>query len=40
MKTRVTLILAALLLAIATTVHAATPHAAEGCFLCSLCPFC
>ena len=39
MKTRVTLILAGLL-AIGTTVHAATAHGAEACFLCSLCPFC
>ena len=40
MKTRVTLILVGLVLAIGTTLHAATEHAAVGCFLCSLCPFC
>ena len=40
MKTRITLILAGLVLAIGTTVHAATEHAAEGCVLCSWCPFC
>lgn len=39
MKTRITLILAALALVIGTTVHAASEHAAEGCWLCSLCPF-
>lgn len=39
MKTRVTLILVGLVFAIGT-LHAATEHAADGCFLCSFCPFC
>jgi hypothetical protein len=39
MKTRVALILAGLALAIGTPVLAATENAADGCFLCSLCPF-
>ena len=40
MKTRVTFILVGLVLVIGTTPHAASEHAADGCFLCTLCPFC
>ena len=40
MKTRVTLILVGLVLAIGTTLHAAAEHAADGCFFCSVCPVC
>jgi hypothetical protein len=39
MKTRLTLILIGVVVAIGTTVHAATSHAAEGCILCAWCPF-
>lgn len=40
MKTRVTLILSGVVLVIGTTLHAATPHAADGCVLCALCALC
>ena len=40
MKTPVTLILFGLAVAIGITLHAATEHLADGCVLCSFCPFC
>lgn len=40
MKRRVALALVGLTVIVGTTVHAATEHAAEGCFLCTWCPFC
>ena len=40
MKTRIALVLVGLTLLVGTTLHAATEHAADACFLCALCPFC